>query len=87
MQKINEMIINAIEKMQSQNNKMNHSPKVFASVVYGLCDNGYYKVPYNGMLYSVPNGTNINLSLGQKVWVMIPKGGLHEMFIMSLNNK
>lgn len=87
MHNINEIIINAIDKIENQNSKKDYSPKVFSSVIYGTCDNGYYKIPYNGILYSVPNGTSMNLKPGQRVWIMVPKGELHEMFIMSLNNK
>lgn len=86
MQHINALIIDAIEKILKQTKSKNYSPKIFSSVIYGVGGDGYYQIPYDGNVYTIPNGINIDWKPGQKVWVMIPRGELREMYILSANN-
>lgn len=61
------------------------SDRTFSAVVYEKDIDGKYKIPFEGRLRSIANGTGLALSPGQLVWVKIPEGKLREMHIHSLN--
>lgn len=57
--------------------------KTFPSVI---CDksNNKYTIIKDGQKYEVTNAINIDLNIGQLVWVKIPCGRLHCMHICGL---
>lgn len=60
------------------------SDRTFSAVVYEKDLDGKYKIPYEGRLRSVANGTGISLEVGQLVWVKIPNGKLRDMHICGI---
>lgn len=55
--------------------------KTFQATIWGINDDGTYKINYLGKTYNVPNALPSTLSLGQKVQVSIPSGVFRNMYI------
>ena len=80
----NNDILSAINTVVKKSEKV--SDRTFSAVIYEIDTDGKYKIPYEGRLRSVANGTGQTLSVGQKVWVKIPNGKLREMHICGIRN-
>lgn len=77
-------ILEAIQTVVDKSEKV--SDRTFATVIYEKTSDGKYKIPFEGRLRSIPNGTGKVLHTGQNVWVKIPNGKLHEMHICGVRN-
>lgn len=86
MNTIGKQLLEKAEKMLEEKLKKIWYDKTFPTVVYGKNENGTYKIPYEGVLYNVPNGLGIDLKNGQHVWVTMPCGSrnLKDMYISAL---
>lgn len=80
----NNDILSAINTVVKKSEKV--SDRTFSAVVYEIDTDGKYKIPYEGRLRSIANGTGQSLFVGQKVWVKIPNGKLREMHICGIRN-
>lgn len=86
MNTIGQSILNNIEKILEKKLSKIYYDKTFPSVIYGKNDDGTYKIPYEGHLYSVPCALGIDLKVTQNVWVTIPCGqkNFKDMYISGI---
>lgn len=86
MNKINDIILSAIEKKLTERLATIYYDKTFPSVIYGVNSDGTYQIVREGQLYTVPNGLGIPLKITQSVWVTMPCGSknLKDMYISAI---
>lgn len=61
--------------------------KTFKSTIWGKNDDGTYQISHMNQTYNVYNALNVDLSVGQSVWVKIPSGVFKDMHICGINHK
>lgn len=86
MNKLNDIILNTIEKKLAEKLSSAYYDKTFPSVIYGVNSDGTYQIVREGQLYTVPNGLGIPLKITQSVWVTMPCGSknLKDMYISAV---
>lgn len=83
---LNQTLLTSIEKILSDKLSGIYYDKTFPSVIYGVNNDGTYRIVQEGQLYTVPNGLGIPLKMAQSVWVTIPGGNknLKDMYISAI---
>ena len=86
MNKLNYIILSAIEKKLTEKLSAAYYDKTFPSVIYGINNDGTYQIVREGHLYTVQNGLGIPLKITQGVWVTMPCGikNLKDMYISAI---
>lgn len=84
--KINQHIINAINIIVDNRIANLQLDQTFRSTIFQKNPNHTYKILYMGQEYDVPCAMNIELKVGQNVWVKIPSGVLRNMHICGVIN-
>lgn len=82
---INSEILKTIQYGISQSLRNLRTDVTFPTVVYEVNDNGTYTIRKDGQDYRIPNATNSDIALGQRVWVKIPMGKLERMHICGIS--
>lgn len=77
-------IIKTIETVVKKymNTTINNQSRDVISVVTGIKGNKY-QVKIDNSIYWIKNGVNIEINVGNQVWVHIPNGNINEMFIIA----
>lgn len=82
-----DVLLNKIISMIDDKTQNLKYDKTFKSTIWKINADGTYQISYMNQLYNVPNALGIELSLGQSVWVKIPRGIFRDMHICGINNK
>ena len=81
--KISEAILDYIDRViESITNQTD-----YLGTIVNKNSNDSYSIRVNGITYLVPNGTDMEFSVGDTVWVHCPNGDKSRQFIMAKNVK
>lgn len=69
-------LLNSIETVVSHYVNNAKFDKTKPARIKSILENGKYKVDIQGMEYSIPSSINMNFSVGDFVWVLIPCGDI-----------